>query len=315
VQTPEAIKRRLETAEDLRSIVRTMKALAVVSIRQYEEAVASLREYARCVDLGLQALLQARPSALLTLRREPARRPGIIVIGSDQGLCGGFNEQIAAYYLDARAAATATPHGPVLAVGMRVAGRLEEAGVALEDVLLLPASSGLIAAIVQDLLVRIDRWRAGGAADGVLVYFNRIQPGVTYRSHQETLLPLDAVRLRTLAATPWRPRATPMVAGDWDALFSAVVRQHLFVTLHQAIAESLAAENASRLAAMHAAERNIDERLAALRGQFHRQRQTGITTELLDIVSGYETLTAADLHTEDLAATDPRLGWPRHAST
>jgi F-type H+-transporting ATPase subunit gamma len=84
----------------------------------------------------------------------------------------------------------------------------------------------------------------------------------------------------------------PAFASDWDALFSAVVRQHLFVTLHRAVAESLAAENASRLAAMHAAERNIDERLDALRGQFHLQRQTAITTELLDIVSGYEALTA-----------------------
>ena len=54
---------------------------------------------------------------------------------------------------------------------------------------------------------------------------------------------------------------------------------------------SLASENASRLSAMHAAERNIDDRLHALRGQFHRERQTSITTELLDIVSGYEALT------------------------
>jgi F-type H+-transporting ATPase subunit gamma len=65
----------------------------------------------------------------------------------------------------------------------------------------------------------------------------------------------------------------------------------LFVTLHRAIVESLASENASRLAAMHAAERNIDDRLAALRGEFHLHRQTAITGELLEIVSGYEAMT------------------------
>ena len=80
--------------------------------------------------------------------------------------------------------------------------------------------------------------------------------------------------------------------GDWDALLSALVQQHLFVALHRAIAQSLVAENASRLAAMHAAERNIDERLHVLRGQFHRERQAALTTELLDIVSGYEALTS-----------------------
>jgi F-type H+-transporting ATPase subunit gamma len=77
---------------------------------------------------------------------------------------------------------------------------------------------------------------------------------------------------------------------DWDALFSALIRQYLFVSLYRAFAESLASENASRLAAMQNAERNIDERLTALQGQFHQQRQSSITEELLDIVSGFEAL-------------------------
>lgn len=291
METSEAIKRRLDTAEDLRSIVRTMKALAVVSIRQYEEAVASLAEYARSTELGLQALLRERPAALLTLRRTPARRPGTIVVGSDQGLCGAFNEQVATYALELRAEDSPPHEAPLLVVGARAAGRLEDGGLVLDDVLTLPASAALIATHVQDLLAHIDAWRASGAVDGVRVCFNRTLEGGTCRAHHETLLPLDLKALRVLAAAPWRPRATPMIAGDWDRLFSAVVRQHLFVRLHRALAESLAAENASRLAAMHAAERNIDERLAGLKAQFHRQRQTTITTELLDIVSGYEALT------------------------
>jgi F-type H+-transporting ATPase subunit gamma len=288
MQTAEAIKRQLETAGDLRSIVRTMKALAAVSIRQYEEALVSLAEYARSVDLGLQALLRARPAALASMPDEPARRLGVIVLGSDQGLCGAFNEHIASFYLESRAAGA---HGPVLAVGLRVAGRLEDAGVPLADVLTLPLSATLLARLVEDLLGHVDAWRAAGDVDGVGLYYNRPVQGAAYRPHHETLLPLDVTALRALAAAPWRPRAAPTFASDWDALFSTVVRQRLFVTLQHAVAASLAAENASRLAAMHAAQRNIEERLEALQGQFHLQRQTAITTELLDIVSGYETLT------------------------
>jgi F-type H+-transporting ATPase subunit gamma len=291
MQTNETIKRQLETAEDLHSIVRTMKALAAVSIRQYEEALASLAEYARSVDLGLQALLRDRPEAVGTMTHEGARRSGSIVLGSDQGLCGAFNEHIAAFYLESRAADTGSSQGPLLAVGARVAGRLEDAGVPPDDVLTLPVSAALVARLVEDLLVRIDAWRTDGAADGVRLYFNRPQPGAAYRPHQETLLPLDVSDLRAMAKAPWRPGATPALASDWDVLFSAVVRQRLFVTLHRAVAASLAAENASRLAAMHAAQRNVEERLDALRAQFHLQRQTSITTELLDIVSGYEALT------------------------
>jgi F-type H+-transporting ATPase subunit gamma len=266
-----------------------MKALAAVSIRQYEEALASLAEYARSVDLGLQALLRSDPAALASMPGDPARRPGIVVLGSDQGLCGAFNEHIASFYLESRAGGG---HGPVLAVGLRVAGRLEDAGVPLADVLTLPISVTLVVRIVEDLLARVDAWRAAGEVDGVRLYYNRPVPGAAYKPHQEALLPLDVAELRALAVAPWRPKAAPALASDWDVLFSAVVRQRLFVTLHHAVAASLAAENASRLAAMHAAQRNIEERLEALQGQFHLQRQTAITTELLDIVSGYETLTA-----------------------
>lgn len=294
MQTGEALRRQLETVEDLRSIVATMKALATVSIRQYEEAVVSLAEYARSVELGLQILLRARPDALGEIAHAPARKLGAIVLGSDQGLCGAFNEQIAAFYLERRDidAEAGIGHGPLLAVGARVAGRLEEASVPRLEMLTLPASVTLVASLAQELLVRVDRWHSAAEVEGVRVYFNRLRAGATYQAHVETLLPLDGQRLRQLALAPWRPRALPTFAGDWDAAFSAVVGEHLFVTLYRALAQSLESEHASRRAAMHAAQRNIDERLAALRSEFQRQRQSAITTELLDILSGYEALAA-----------------------
>jgi F-type H+-transporting ATPase subunit gamma len=82
---------------------------------------------------------------------------------------------------------------------------------------------------------------------------------------------------------------------DWDRLFSALMRQYLFVSLSRACAESLASENASRLAAMQGAEKNIDERLTELQALFRQQRQMAITAELLDIVAGVEALTRPDI--------------------
>src|SRR5690606_15298084 len=106
------------------------KGLAAASIRQYEEAVAALVEYSRSVDLGLQVLLRHRPGALVQLSRLPARRPGLVVIGSDQGLCGGFNERVSAFFLERRAAMGPDADGrPLVVVGTRAAGRIEDAGV------------------------------------------------------------------------------------------------------------------------------------------------------------------------------------------
>lgn len=68
------------------------------------------------------------------------------------------------------------------------------------------------------------------------------------------------------------------------------MREYLFVSLQRAFAELLASENASRLASMQAAEGNIDETLSDLNSQYRRERQSTITSELLDIVSGFEAL-------------------------
>jgi F-type H+-transporting ATPase subunit gamma len=75
-----------------------------------------------------------------------------------------------------------------------------------------------------------------------------------------------------------------------SATLRALIREYLFVSLFRACAESLASENASRLAAMQRAEKNIDELLEDLNGTFHRLRQSGIDEELFDVISGFEAL-------------------------
>ena len=72
----------------------------------------------------------------------------------------------------------------------------------------------------------------------------------------------------------------------------ALIREYLFVSLFRACAESLASENAGRLAAMQRADKNINELLEHLNGTFHRLRQSGIDEELFDVISGFEALSA-----------------------
>jgi F-type H+-transporting ATPase subunit gamma len=80
---------------------------------------------------------------------------------------------------------------------------------------------------------------------------------------------------------------------DWNRLFSWLIREYLFVSLYRAFAESLASENASRLASMQVAERNIENRLDELSAQYHQQRQSAIDAELFDLVAGFEALGGA----------------------
>jgi F-type H+-transporting ATPase subunit gamma len=78
---------------------------------------------------------------------------------------------------------------------------------------------------------------------------------------------------------------------DWNALFSELIQEYLYVSVFRAFAASLSAENASRLSSMEAAEQNIEDRLDNLEHRFHQVRQHSITSELLDIVSGAEAAT------------------------
>ena len=78
--------------------------------------------------------------------------------------------------------------------------------------------------------------------------------------------------------------------GSNAATLQALIREYLFVSLFRACAESLASENASRLAAMQRADKNIDELLEELNSTFQRLRQSSIDEELFDVISGFEAL-------------------------
>jgi F-type H+-transporting ATPase subunit gamma len=292
VQTLGALQRQVRTAEELHSVVKTMKALAAVSIRQYEKAVESLQAYQRTVDLGLRIVLTAGPEPITIARPAPRRGVGALVFGSDQGMCGQLNEQIAAHAMHALEQVGAPRRDRRLAtVGARVAARLEEAGQPVAALFAVPDSIATITPRVQELLLHIEAWHAQRQLEHVYLFYSRHLSSATYQPHTVHLLPVDQAWLRRAQEQAWPSSVLPTFTMDRERLFTALIRQYLFISLYQALTESLASEHASRLAAMQHADRNIQERLEELRGQFRQQRQMAITTELLDIVAGFEALT------------------------
>jgi F-type H+-transporting ATPase subunit gamma len=256
--------------------------------------VEALEDYNRTVRLGLQVVLRNRSEAPVIARSGRPGRLGAVIFGSDQGMCGQFNEHIASYALERLGEmAPALGDRSVLAVGVRTIGRLEEAGQPVAGILPVPGSAEGITPLVQQVLWHIDRWQAEAGVTEVVLFYNAPLPGRAYAQRTLGLLPVDAAWLARLTAEPWPSRVLPTFTMDWDRLFSALIRQYLFVSIHRACASSLASENAARLVTMQAAERNIEEHLEELNASYHEQRQTAITTELLDIVSGFEALEGA----------------------
>ncbi len=291
MQTTESLKRKMKSAGDLLSVVKTMKALAAVSIRQYQRAVESLTDYNRTVEMGLQIVLKERMDTATQGKSPTMKRVGAIVFGSDQGLCGQLNEQISVFTLEHfKTNGIKKDNRVILSVGARVADYLEDAGQTLYDVLPTPGSTAGITPLVQEIIMIIDEWHFRNHVDHFLLFYNKYLGGATYHPHMIQLLPVSQEWLKEIATKKWDSKSLPIYRMSGDMIFSSLIREYLFISLYRAFAESLASENASRLASMQNAEKNIEEQLQDLHGQFHRTRQMTITEELLDIVAGFEAL-------------------------
>jgi F-type H+-transporting ATPase subunit gamma len=285
------LRRQIATAGDLQSVVRTMKGVAAASIGQYERAVRALADYNRSVELGLGACIRERGPVASTNGSRGHRESGpigAVVFGSDQGLVGQFNEVVADYATHALATLPGTPH--VWAVGERVYARMADASIPLRGLFAVPNSVRAITSLVSQIQIRSEAHGATADDARFYVFHNRPQAGALYEPAGQRLLPLDAEWQRSLAAVRWPTGNVPEVMGSGTTTLRALIREYLFITLFRACAESLASENASRLAAMQRADKNIDERLENLNGTFHRVRQSGIDEELFDVVSGFEAL-------------------------
>jgi len=289
--TTAALRRKIGGAGELQSVVRTMKAVAASSIGQYENSVRALDDYYRTVEMGLGACFRENGSAPVIAERERQTVVGTIgavVFGSDQGLVGQFNEVVTDYAVKTLAALPGKPE--VWAIGERVYARLADAGLPLMGRFTVPNSIKAITPLIGQILVESEAHHSQGEVTELRLFYNRLTSGPVYAPVSQRLLPLDESWRRKLVELPWPTRSLPEVMGGGTATLRALIREYLFVSLFRACAESLASENASRLAAMQRADKNIDELLVDLNGTFHRLRQSSIDEELFDVISGFEAL-------------------------
>ncbi len=294
MQTLEQLKKQLDSTEELQTVVKTMKSISAVSIHQYDQAVKSLLRYHKNVERGFQVLLKSIHPTAFALE-EPLRQVehvGFIIFGSEQGMCGSFNEDIADHvnaHIQDDLLQKRTVHG--ITLGPRLSSLMHDhPNIRIDWVHDLPSSVHTISDHVNDLLIRIQEWRQETRLGRIRLFFNRKLSGSSYEPHHQDILPLDPQWLERLSQKEWPSRCLAQHNMPLEQLSAALIREYLFVSIYRGFAESMASENASRLAAMQAAEKNIEERMEDLQSRYNRTRQDSITSELLDIISGFEAL-------------------------
>ncbi|MBU1055880.1 MAG: F0F1 ATP synthase subunit gamma [Proteobacteria bacterium] len=287
MQTLEVLDKKIRTAEDLLSVVKSMKTLSAVNIRHYEMAVESLEAYRNIVDKGWQILFSHFIPDSGNLAEKHAV---IIVIGTDQGMCGQFNEIIAAKAMtEYKVLKKQGADVAFWSVGEKVAAAITDENVTTELHYNAPGSLNTVNIMVADLTEKLENRKSKHGTDYFYLCHNILSGKTSYDQTCYPVLPLDKswVDKRNIQ---WPERCLPLLGLPPTEMFRHLFRQYLYISLYRALVQSLAGENLARLTAMQAAEKNIEELEADLKKQHREERQAGITNELLDIISGFEAL-------------------------
>jgi|LGVF01.2.fsa_nt_gb F-type H+-transporting ATPase subunit gamma len=290
-QTLEVLNRNTRTLESIRGIVHTMKTLSAINARPYEHAVRSVEAYHETILQSFQAFLHRNGPLSLTHGDTPVQV--VVVFGSDHGMCGSYNENVAAEvsrFLDAFEPKGTPPH--VLCVGAQLNDALMARNVWPESYLLPPASADGIGRLSGEIVTRLDEIRQKSPFGEIavsLVFTGQISHGQHAPTVKE-LLPLDPSMFGSTEDHPWISRSLPNFTLPPSDLLAALIRSHLFASIFRASAEALLTENAARLSQMQQAEQSVDDRLEALKSETRMVRQTDITNELMDVIIGFEAL-------------------------
>lgn len=288
--TLESLQRRKKSAGDLGSVVRTMKAMAVSNITQYEMAVQSLQDYYHTIALGLKAAFKNK-NILVTEAKQINKQKQLtvaIVFGSDQGLAGSFDDVLAAF---TRQILKDIPgQKETWAVGERVYFRLEDAGLSPTHMFNVPNSVTAITPLVNRILIRSEEYRQKNQLYKLYIFHNKPLAAGSYQQESQQLFPPGENWKEEITKIKWPSTNVPQVIGSTESALGALIREYIFVSIYKACAESLAAENASRLDAMQRAEKNIDEMLDDLKQGYNRLRQSTIDEEMFDVFAGFEAL-------------------------
>jgi len=287
METLEILSRKIKTSHDLLSVVKTMKSLAAVNIRQYESAAGAMDEYNVVIENGWQVFFKNRPQFR---KKKMSDQAIFLVIGSDQGMCGQFNENIIQYALEEANSVERADIGKIFwSAGERVRAGLEEE-MAIAEHYHLPSSPVAISDLIYEIVEKFALLYETKRIDTFYVFFNRLERVGAYSSTMEQVLPLAPQYGEDKRSQLWPNRCHPMIGVNHALFFKQLFKQHIFGTIYKAFSQSLASENGARLAAMQAAEKNILEMEEDLQGRFRETRQNTITDELLDIISGFEAL-------------------------
>ena len=289
--TLEALTKRIKTTTDLKDIVGTMKMLSSVSITPYEKALKSINRYGQTVKDAFVGLMK-KENFIYNPRPIKSTTPQTVavIIGTDNGLVGRFNRDVLSFAKSDLMEKGCLDQTEFICVGKRLGLMADSAKLPIAATYAIMNSLKEIASIASMVLMKINEIIPIRQSEQVFIYFMKRKSGEPQKPTMIQLMPLPYHDMIRFKSEKWTGRTPPLITADYNDLFTALIHEYLTVVLSGALTASLAAEHYTRMINMQQAEKNIDDSLQEMNLTYQQLRQTGITDELIDIVSGAESL-------------------------
>jgi len=277
------IKHRIRSVDNTRQITRAMQMVAAAKLRRAQQRVESARPYAGKMNEMLESLAGAAAGLAHPLfEQRGGARQAVVLFTSDRGLCGSYNANM---IRRATACLSAGDRADqvLLTVGKRgydwFKSRPWKMGPTYQD-----WSGNLdferVRGITRDLIEMFEK----GAVDRVVLIYTRYISIVSHVVTEEQFLPIVP------PAGADGPDAAYIFEPNPAEIFERLLPAFALSRVQTAMTEAFASEHGSRMFAMSNATKNAGEMVDRLTLQYNKARQSSITTEMLEIVSGAEAL-------------------------
>ena len=326
-----SIRKRIVSVKSTRKITRAMKMVAGARLNRAQQRITELRPFAvKTKQVLLAVTAEGRRASTLAVVEEdndgraadavvvdssavvavhpllaesPERHVQLVVLTSDRGLCGSFNATIcklAESEWRRRTAEGQKVH--LIVIGRKGRDYFRRRGAPMEylegvwDDVSMEGARKLGRAVLAPFL------RAEDAVDALYLVYNEFKSAMTQKVTLERLLPVETAQGTVLASSDAQGSSHGDDAvvslvpyefqPDQTTLLQELAPMYIQISILRAMLESMASELGARMTAMDSATTNASDMIARLTLQYNRARQAAITKELMEIISGSESLKA-----------------------
>ena len=288
------IKRKIGSVKNTQKTTNAMKLVSSAKLKRTEELAKRSRVYAakltELITEIAQKMQNTNENGLDNAYFKSAQKPkkvDIIFITADKGLCGGFNSQT----IKRTRKLLEEYQAQGVKVRLRAVGRkgidfFKFNNIELSDeVIGLSASPDFEKA--AEFISGVAESYINGDTDKIILVHNGYVNMITQEIKEDQVLPVDPSTLELTSTSASELEVEP---DDDDTLLDALVKRYVEYTMYYSLINSLAAEHSARMQAMDAATNNAKDMVKELNVKYNKARQESITTELIEIISGMESM-------------------------